>query len=77
MSAKRIAASFVTALALPAQEALACSVCFSGRDETRIAYLLTTLFMTAPPLIAVGAGIWWVRKKALSAERGRSASSQG
>ena len=51
-------------VSLPAQRALACAVCFSGRDETRVAYLLTTLFMTSIPLLALGVGIYWVVKKA-------------
>ena len=58
----------LASLALPAQRALACAVCFSGRDESRVAYLLTTLFMTAIPLLALGAGIYWVVKKASAAE---------
>ena len=56
-----IAAALTT---LPAQQALACAVCFSGRDESRIAYLITTIGMTAMPLLALGAGIWWVVRKA-------------
>ena len=54
--------------ALPAQQALACSVCFSGRDESRVAYVLTTLFMTAIPVAALAAGIYWVVKKGNAAE---------
>lgn len=50
------------------QEALACAVCFSGRDESRIAYLLTTIFMTSLPILALGAGIYWVVKKANAAD---------
>jgi hypothetical protein len=50
--------------ALPAQQALACAVCFSGRDESRIAYLLTTIAMTALPILALAAGIYWVVRKA-------------
>lgn len=54
---------------LPAQQALACAVCFSGRDESRIAYLLTTIFMTAIPMAALAVGIHWVVKKFNEAER--------
>jgi hypothetical protein len=53
---------------LQAQPALACAVCFSGRDEGRVAYLLTTIFMTALPILALGAGIWWVVRKANAAD---------
>jgi hypothetical protein len=54
--------------ASPAQQALACAVCFSGRDESRVAYLLTTLFMTALPILALAAGIVWVVRKANAAD---------
>ncbi len=53
-------------LALHAQSALACSVCFSGRDETRMAYLGTTLFLTIPPLLGLAAAIYWVRRRGRS-----------
>jgi F0F1-type ATP synthase membrane subunit c/vacuolar-type H+-ATPase subunit K len=54
---------------IPAQQALACAVCFAGRDETRVAYLLTTLFMTSLPLFALAAGIIWVVRKANGANQ--------
>ena len=61
-------AAFVLA-SLPAQQALACAVCFSGRDESRVAYLLTTIFMTSIPLIALAILIFWVVKKATAGDR--------
>lgn len=60
----RIALAALALALLPAQQALACAVCFSGRDESRVAYLLTTLFMTALPIVALAAGIAWVVRKA-------------
>lgn len=69
--ARKAIASFAFALAsLPAQQALACAVCFSGRDESRVAYLLTTIFMTSLPILALGAGIAWVVWKASRADEG-------
>ena len=65
---KTTAALAFALAALPAQEALACAVCFSGRDESRVAYLLTTLFMTALPILALAAGIVWVVRKANAAD---------
>jgi hypothetical protein len=66
---RKAAATIAFALAaLPAQRALACAVCFSGRDESRVAYLLTAIFMTALPILALGAGIYWVVKKATRVE---------
>jgi hypothetical protein len=60
----RKAATAIALAALPAERALACAVCFSGRDESRVAYLLTTIFMTSLPIVALAIGIYWVVKKA-------------
>jgi hypothetical protein len=65
VSPRRALALAAFALAsLPAQRALACAVCFSGREESRLAYLLTTIFMTSIPLVALAIGIFWVVRKA-------------
>jgi hypothetical protein len=68
MRSKAVAAAAFILASLPAQQTLACAVCFSGRDESRLAYLLTTLFMTSIPLVALAVGIAWVVKKANAAE---------
>lgn len=69
MSMQRIAAAAAFALAtLPAQQAAACAVCFSGRDESRVMYLLTAIFMTLIPIAVLGAGIYWVVKKATATD---------
>ena len=66
---RNAAATLAVVLAtLSAQPALACAVCFSGRDESRVAYLLTTIFMTSLPILALAAGIYWVVKKATSTD---------
>lgn len=65
---KTLVAIALAVTALPAQQALACSVCFSGRDESRVAYVLTTLFMTAIPIAALAAAIYWVVKQANAAD---------
>ena len=45
--------------------AQACSVCMTGReDENRLAFILSTAFMSLLPLILVGAVILWLRKLA-------------
>ena len=42
----------------------ACAVCFTGRtDETRIAFGISTAFMTALPLIVIGCFAWWLRRR--------------
>lgn len=43
--------------------ALACPVCFDGRDENRQAFLATTAFLSLLPLgMVAGAGLW-IRKR--------------
>lgn len=45
--------------------AAACAVCFSGRtDETRIAFGVSTAFMTALPLLVIGSFAWWLHRRA-------------
>jgi hypothetical protein len=49
--------------------AVACSVCSAGReDETRTAFIVTTAFMSALPLVVVGGAVWWLRRRARSLE---------
>jgi hypothetical protein len=73
---RRAVASLAFAL-LPAQQAVACAVCFSGRDESRVAYLLTTLFMTAIPIAALAGGIAWVVRKAARQQDAPRGGSDG
>ena len=48
----------------------ACAVCFSGSDETREAFTLTTVFMSALPLTMIGSIVGWLvwRVRRLHAE---------
>ena len=68
------------ALALPLLPAAAsaCAVCFSGRDETRLAYIVTTGILTFLPLGMFAAFGFWlrsrVRQRAAEASRAESAS---
>ena len=56
-------------LALP-RAAAACSVCMSGReDENRLAFILTTVFLTFLPLTLIGASVLWIRRKSRDHER--------
>jgi hypothetical protein len=50
-------------LALP-EVASACPVCFDPREENRIAFLATTVFMSLVPLGMVGGMGLWLRKRA-------------
>jgi hypothetical protein len=42
----------------------ACAVCMSGRDdETRAAFLGTTIFLSLLPVLAVGGVVIWLRRR--------------
>ena len=54
----------------------ACSVCSAGReDENRLAFILTTAFLTFLPLGMIGGFVWYLRRRhlQLEAEAERSA----
>jgi hypothetical protein len=54
-----------TAVLLAPQLAAACAVCFTGRaDETRVAFIVTTGFLTALPILLVGTLVWWLCRRA-------------
>ncbi|MBW2272974.1 MAG: hypothetical protein JRG96_06865 [Deltaproteobacteria bacterium] len=41
----------------------ACSVCMGGaEEEVRKAFIVTTAFLSACPLLMVGALVWWLRR---------------
>lgn len=43
--------------------ARACAVCSAGRDEaTRVAFLVTTIFLSVLPLALIGGVAWWLRR---------------
>ena len=58
-------ASLVVCLAVAMPEiARACAVCGAGRDdETRNAFLLTTLFLSVLPLAMFGGLLLWMRHR--------------
>jgi len=44
---------------------LACPVCFAAKDEAnRVAFVASTVFLTALPLILMGAFIGWAARRA-------------
>jgi hypothetical protein len=45
------------------EAAVACPVCFSGREENRLAFILTTVFLTALPLLIIGSAVLWLRAR--------------
>ena len=59
--------------------ALACSVCTAGRDEENAAaFLLTTVFMSVLPLLALGTFLYvlWRRFQKLEAETAATRSRE-
>lgn len=59
--------AFLLILLAPAH-ALACAVCAGNNEESRVAFILTTAFLTVLPLLAIGGGVWWLAKRASEAE---------
>jgi len=55
--------------------ARACSVCFSGTDETRMMFLLTTGLLTGLPLALIGGLVFYVRRRMVEAERAQESHS--
>ncbi len=54
----------------------ACSVCFSTTDENRVAFIVTTIFLSAAPLaILFGIGSW-LRRRILASEQAHDAARQ-
>lgn len=62
------ALALVAWLTLVPRLAEACAVCSAGRtDESRLAFIWTTVFMSVLPLAAIGAGVMWLRRAMLRA----------
>ncbi len=53
------------ALLLVPQLGQACAVCFSSNDENRLAFTVTTVFLTALPLLMIGSFVLWLRQRVL------------
>jgi len=61
---KNIYTTFVAgALLFTASPALACPVCFSSQGESRLAFLMSTGFLTVLPLTMFVGIVWWLRKR--------------
>ncbi len=53
----------LVALLLAPQLGQACAVCFSSNDENRLAFAVTTVFLTALPLVMIGSFVLWLRQR--------------
>ncbi len=60
------------AVLLAPELAQACSVCFSGQDQSRTAFIVTTAFLSVLPLAFIAGMALWIRSRAraLEARRG-------
>jgi hypothetical protein len=69
-------AAFAALLVIGSPEiARACSVCMSGtEDENRLAFILTTVFMTFLPLGMIGGMVWYLRRRHLALAAARQAA---
>jgi hypothetical protein len=60
----RVCGAFVAVtVAWLADSASACPSCASPLEENRQAFVDTTIFLTAVPLMLVGGMIWWIRRR--------------
>jgi len=55
------------AVLLP-DSASACSVCYVGAEESRKAFLLTTVLLSLLPVGMIGTLAWWVWRHARAAD---------
>lgn len=60
----RAALAAVLLLLLLPDAAWACPVCFDPREENRVAFLATTIFLSLVPLGMVGGLGMWLRRRA-------------
>ena len=51
-----------TAWLLP-EAAAACAVCYGGGEESRTAFILTTLFLSLTPVALIGGIMWWIWRR--------------
>lgn len=58
------------ALALRAEPAIACAVCFDQNAERRTAFLATTVVLSLLPLAMIGSLVWWLRQRWLATSAG-------
>ena len=61
--AMALALAWLAIAALP-DPAVACSVCYGGAEESRKAFLFTTVLLSLLPISMIGALAWWVWRSA-------------
>jgi hypothetical protein len=74
-TALAIAAALV-ALVLP-ELAAACPMCMAGQGGgTQKAFAIGSLFLSITPLVAIGAVVWYLRRRARAIEAERAAAPE-
>jgi hypothetical protein len=76
---RRIAPLLAVLLALAPELARACAVCGAGveDDQSRLAYLATTIGMSALPLALFGGFVLWLRHRARKTRPQLSSTREG
>ena len=70
------ACALVTVCALPSL-AYACPVCFAAQSEAaRVAFLATTVFLTAAPVLMIGGVIYWLASRSTEEPDAESAAPE-
>lgn len=52
---------------------IACAVCGVGLEESRLAFILTTIFLSLLPLTMIGGTLLWLRRRAHALAQGEQA----
>ncbi|MEZ4288821.1 MAG: hypothetical protein R3A47_11935 [Polyangiales bacterium] len=52
-----------------ANVAFACPLCIAAKEESRLAFVSTTAFLSLLPLGLIGGTIWWIRRRAIAADQ--------
>jgi len=72
----RLVLTAAVAWALPSV-AYACPVCFAAQNEAaRVAFLATTVFLTASPVLMVGGVIYWLVSRSEAASEVEPATTE-
>ena len=62
-SLTRITAAASALLFVSPALAHACAVCGGGSDRMRVAFLISTAFLSLLPLALIFSGVWWLRRQ--------------
>ena len=68
LASRTVSAATLLTIASPTL-AHACAVCGGGSDRMRIAFLISTGFLSLLPLALIFGGLWWLRRQVGSAMR--------